>query len=196
MLPYRLHTCTCGRRRGFCASVTTLHTSIACPSALTAAYFPLCAAPYRLRLPRYSDMSRLTPCGTRKPSVRRWPVLSIRCQVKLIAPSPSLGMPNINISNYNLGLPYLPISGFTAIGDSNSPSNCDKPSDCIPLEDPNEATKKSESDAGNAVRRVGPKRRSEPGRNAGGSEPGTRNSDRRAAVQGGRQSRTRKGRRP
>ena len=32
----------------------------------------------------------------------------------------SLGIPNANISNYNLGLPYLPISGFTAIGDSNS----------------------------------------------------------------------------
>jgi hypothetical protein len=32
----------------------------------------------------------------------------------------SLGIPNINISNDNLGLPYLPISGFTAIGDSNS----------------------------------------------------------------------------
>lgn len=32
----------------------------------------------------------------------------------------SLGIPNLNISNYNLGLPYLPISGFTAIGDSNS----------------------------------------------------------------------------
>jgi hypothetical protein len=32
----------------------------------------------------------------------------------------SLGIPNINISKDNLGLPYLPISGYTAIGDSNS----------------------------------------------------------------------------
>jgi hypothetical protein len=32
----------------------------------------------------------------------------------------SLGIPNINISQDNLGLPYLPISGYTAIGDSNS----------------------------------------------------------------------------
>jgi hypothetical protein len=32
----------------------------------------------------------------------------------------SLGIPNINISNLNGGIPYLPISGFTAIGNSNS----------------------------------------------------------------------------
>jgi hypothetical protein len=36
------------------------------------------------------------------------------------ATAASLGIPNINISNDNLGLPYLPISGYTAIGDSNS----------------------------------------------------------------------------
>jgi hypothetical protein len=32
----------------------------------------------------------------------------------------SLGIPNIGISNYNQGIPYLPISAYTAIGDSNS----------------------------------------------------------------------------
>ena len=32
----------------------------------------------------------------------------------------SLGIPNIDISNYNRGLPYMAISGFTAIGDNNS----------------------------------------------------------------------------
>jgi Carboxypeptidase regulatory-like domain len=32
----------------------------------------------------------------------------------------SLGIPNINISNLNGGIPYLPISGYTAIGNSNS----------------------------------------------------------------------------
>src|SRR5215831_13549193 len=37
---------------------------------------------------RYSDMSWLTPRGTRKPFVRRWPVLSIRWYVKLMSPSP------------------------------------------------------------------------------------------------------------
>jgi len=36
------------------------------------------------------------------------------------ATAASLGIPNMNVSNYNLGLPYLPISGYTAIGDSNS----------------------------------------------------------------------------
>src|SRR5262249_10150914 len=48
----------------------------------------------------------------------------------------------------------------------HSASNCDKPSGCIRLEDPHEATKKSESDADHAVRGVGLKRPSKPGRNA------------------------------
>jgi len=46
----------------------------------------------------------------------------------------SLGIPNINISNLNLGLPYLPISGFTAIGDSDSYPEFTH-SVSIPLED-------------------------------------------------------------
>lgn len=74
----------------------------------------------------------------------------------------------------------------------HSTSHCDKPSGSIPLEDPDEATKDIESDAGRAVRRAGPKRRSKPTRTARGSKSGTRSNSGGTVVKGGRQNRKRR----